>query len=426
MVYVISKEGKQLMPTRKHGMVKHFLKNGLATVERRTPFTIRLVYESKEYTQPVTLGIDAGSKTVGMSATTEKKELFAAELKPRNDVTGLLTDRRSLRRNRRSRKMRYRPPRFLNRKKSKPKGWLAPSVLVKINNHMQGIKLAMKILPITKIVVETAEFDMQVLKAIIEGKPAPKGAEYRFGEQYGFYNVRQYIFWRDGYKCSSCKGKSGDKKLIVTALDGNGTSNAPNNLVCVCSECAAEINKGKKPMPKKRTAAFRGFKDAAFMGIMRDALLERMKTELVGIRIEKTVGAVTKGVRESIGMKKSHINDAFCIAGDTGAKRTDETWLMKPARSHNRRIHKDTIYKGGYRKLNQAPKYMFGYQLFDKVRIPDGRGGFVFARRSSGSFKVRRLDGEILSAGINYKKLVLLQKRASLLLERRKRTSLAA
>jgi N6-L-threonylcarbamoyladenine synthase len=283
----------------------------------------------------------------------------------------------------------------------------------------------MKILPITKIVVETAEFDTRVLKAVIEGKPLPKGTEYQRGEQYGFHTLRQYIFWRDGYKCTACGGKSKDNKLLVTALDGNGTSNAPNNLVCVCSECAKEINKGQKPMPKKRTAAFRGFKDAAFMGIMRDTLLERMETELIGVEIKKTVGAMTKGVRESIGIKKSHINDAFCIAGDTGAKRTDETWLMRPVRSHNRRIHKDTIYKGGYRKLNQAPKYVFGFGLFDKVRMPDGREGFVFARRSSGSFKVRRLDGEILSEGIGYKKLIRIEKRTSLLTERRKRISSA-
>jgi hypothetical protein len=136
MVYVLNKDGKPLMPTMRHGRVKHLLRRGEAKVVRRCPFTIKLLYETKNAVQPVTLGIDAGSKTVGMSAATEKKELFAAELKPRNDVSDLLTSRHEKRRARRNRKTRYRKPRFLNRVKSKHKDWLAPSVEVKINNHM--------------------------------------------------------------------------------------------------------------------------------------------------------------------------------------------------------------------------------------------------------------------------------------------------
>jgi N6-L-threonylcarbamoyladenine synthase len=176
-------------------------------------------------------------------------------------------------------------------------------------------------------------------------------------------------------------------------------------------------------MPKKREKAYRGLKDATFMGIMRDTLLDRMKTELPGAPIEKTVGAATKGVRESIGMRKSHINDAFCIAGNLKAERINETWFMRPVRSHNRRIHKDTICKGGYRKLNQAPKYVFGFQLFDKARMPDGKEGFVFGRRSSGSFKVQTLSDEVLSAGISHKKLKPLEKRQNILVERRSGSS---
>jgi N6-L-threonylcarbamoyladenine synthase len=421
MVYVLNKEGQPLMPTEKHGKVRHLLKSGRAKVARRTPFTIMLLYDTPGKTQPVTLGIDAGSKTVGLSATAEKKELFAAELKPRNDVVKLLADRRALRQNRRSRKTRYRPPRFLNRKKSKPEGWRAPSILVKVNNHMQGIKLAMKILPITKIIVETAEFDTQVLKALIERKPLPVGTEYRFGEQYGFYNVRQYILWRDGYTCASCGGKSKDNKLLVTALDGNGASNAPNNLVCVCSECAAEINKGKKPMPKKREKAYRGLKDAAFMGIMRDTLFKQLETGFPDTPIKKTVGAVTKGVRESLGMRKSHINDAFCIAGNLKAERSDETWLIVPKRTHNRRLHEANIRKGQTeRRRTQADKYVKGFQIFDRAKTPDGKEGFIFGRRKEGHFELKTADGTAFPKTANPNTLVLAEKRKPLLLERRK------
>jgi N6-L-threonylcarbamoyladenine synthase len=203
------------------------------------------------------------------------------------------------------------------------------------------------------------------------------------------------------------------------ALDGNGTSNAPNNLVCVCSECAAEINKRKKPMPKKREKAYRGLKDATFMGIMRDALLERMETELPSVPIKKTVGAATKGVRETIGMKKSHMNDAFCVAGNLEAKRADETWFMRPVRSHNRRLHEANIRKGQTeRRRTQADKYVKGFQIFDRVKTPDGKEGFIFGRRKEGHFELATADGTAFPKTANPKTLVLARKRKSLLIER--------
>lgn len=82
--------------------------------------------------------------------------------------------------------------------------------------------------------------------------------------------------------------------------------------------------------------------------------------------------------------------------------------LIMPKRQHNRQIHKCTINKGGKRKLNQAPKYVFGYKLFDKV-LCLGQEGFIFGRRSSGYFDIRKLNGEKIRAGISYKKIKLLE-----------------
>ena len=144
------------MPTTNYRKVRLLLKSQKAKVVRRTPFTIQLLETNKTYVQPITLGVDAGSKHVGLSATTEKQELFSAELRPRNDVTNLMSNRSAMRRSRRNRTTRYRKPRFLNRVKSKHKGWLAPSVEVKIWNHIQGIKYITKLLPISTIRIETA------------------------------------------------------------------------------------------------------------------------------------------------------------------------------------------------------------------------------------------------------------------------------
>ena len=117
MVYVLSITGKLLMPC-KEAKAKHLLKANKAAVVRREPFTIQLKFECENQTQPITLGVDAGSKHIGLSASTEKKELYSAEVVLRTDITDLLSTRRELRTSRRNRKTRYRQPRFLNRVKS--------------------------------------------------------------------------------------------------------------------------------------------------------------------------------------------------------------------------------------------------------------------------------------------------------------------
>ena len=188
-VYVINKHGRPLMPCSP-AKARHLLDAGKAKVKKRTPFTIQLLFGSTGYTQEVILGVDAGSKTIGLSASAETEELLSAEVKPRNDVVDLLSTHREFRRARRNRKTRYRKPRFDNRVRSKHKGWLAPSVEVKIQEHITSIKRVCRILPVSKVVIETAEFDLQLLKAIEEGKPVPQGEDYQQGEMYGHYNVR--------------------------------------------------------------------------------------------------------------------------------------------------------------------------------------------------------------------------------------------
>ena len=190
MVYILNIDGQPLMPTNRHGKVRRLLKNGQAKVISRCPFTIQLLYETTNHTQPISLGIDAGSKTIGLSATTETKVLFEAKVTLRNDIVDLLSTRREQRRTRRNRKTRYRKCRFQNRVHSKQKGWLAPSIENKISTHLTMVNKVHKILPITRIVVETAAFDTQLLKAREEGNPLPQGTDYQQGEQLGFWNVR--------------------------------------------------------------------------------------------------------------------------------------------------------------------------------------------------------------------------------------------
>lgn len=76
MVYVLDINGQPLMPTTRHGKVRRLLNSHLAKVVKRCPFTIQLLYQSTKEIQPVSLGVDAGSKHIGMAATTEKKVVF--------------------------------------------------------------------------------------------------------------------------------------------------------------------------------------------------------------------------------------------------------------------------------------------------------------------------------------------------------------
>lgn len=159
-VYVQNMRGEPLMPCSPR-KARVLLKEKKAIVVMRTPFTIRLTIATGETKQEITLGVDAGSKTIGLSACTEEEELYAAEVQLRNDISKLLAARRECRSFRRSRKTRYRKARFDNRTGSKKPGWLAPSVQQKVETHLRAVEKVHQILPVTKIIVETASFDIK-------------------------------------------------------------------------------------------------------------------------------------------------------------------------------------------------------------------------------------------------------------------------
>ena len=426
-VYVLNRHGRPLMPCTP-AKARHLLDAGKAKVRHRTPFTIQLLYGSTGYAQEVILGVDAGSKTIGLSASTETEELFSAEVKPRNDVVELMSVRRQFRRARRNRTTRYRKPRFDNRVRSKHKGWLAPSVEVKIQEHITAIKTVCRILPVSKVVVETAEFDLQLLKAIADGKPVPQGEDYQHGEMYGHYNVRQYVLWRDGYTCQCCGAHATQKKevrLHVHHLESRKVGgDAPDNQVTLCESCHEKLHKGliaEKDFKKRKR---RSTRDATFMGIMRATLLQRLRSGLP-IPVVETRGYITKATREKLlVLPKSHTNDALAVAhGPQGfragylpnIRQADRLYTIRPVRHHNRQLHKATILKGGVRKANQAEKYICGFRLYDKV-LYNGIECFVWGRRTTGIFTIKTINGKMIKDGISFKKLKLVEKSTSYLI----------
>ena len=386
MVYVLNKDGHPLMPTERHGKVRRMLRNGEAKVVRRCPFTIQLLYESEDKVQEITLGVDSGSRKIGLSATTDAKVLYEAEVELRNDIVELLATRRELRRSRRNRKTRYRKPRFNNR--TRPEKWLAPSVSQKVQTHLTVVDKICRILPISKIVIETASFDIQKIK-----NPQISGTEYQQGEQLDFWNVREYVLFRDGHICQCCKGKSKDVILNVHHIESRKTGgDAPNNLITLCETCHKKYHAGEIELPKTIMRGMK-FQDTVFMGIMRWACYNELKTRYPNVSM--TFGYVTKNTRIENGLPKTHYIDARCISKNPTAKPLGYYFCQKKVRCHNRQIHKLTINKGGIRKNNQAAFEVKGFRLNDVV-LSKGKQWIIHGRRSKGAFVLTDLVGNKL------------------------------
>jgi len=404
VVYVLSIDNKPLMPCAK-AKARKLLKGKKAKIVKYEPFTIKLTFKCENKTQDIILGVDAGSKVIGLSATTDKKELISIELELRNDIVDLLSTRRQSRRTRRNR-LRYRKSRFLNR--SKPKGWLAPSIQHKINTHLDIVNNIHQFLPITKIIVETASFDIQKIK-----NPNISGKEYQEGNQLDFWNVREYVLFRDSHKCQGKKGCK-EKILNVHHIESRKIGgDSPSNLITLCESCHSDYHKGKLNKEFKRGKSFRY---SAFMGVMRWAFYNKLK-ELYS-NVNMTFGYITKNTRIINNLSKEHRIDALCITRNI-VERCKEYFYIKKTRCHNRQIHKANILKGGKKKSNQASYLVKGFRLFDKVEYLKEKY-FIFGRRNSGFFDIRKLDGTKVNKGsISYKKLNFIETRRTDLLERR-------
>lgn len=324
MVYVVSMSGKALMPTKNHAKVRILLKEKKAKVVQNKPFTIKLLYKTEEYTQPINLGIDSGYKYIGYSAVTEKEELISGEVELLDGMSERIkakSDQRKLRRQH----LRHRKPRFDNRRIDK--GWLAPSIQHKYDTHIRFIDKLKEILPITNITVEVASFDTQKLK-----NPNVKGKEYQQGEQKDFYNLREYVLYRDNYTCQVCGAKDVPLSVHHIGFWKKDRSNRPANLMSACPKCHSSRNHEKKGKLWGLEPINKGFKAATFMSTIRLKLVKELNCN-------HTYGYITKSNRIKLGLEKSHHNDAFCIAGGTTQKRI-EPFNYKQVRRNNRSLEK--------------------------------------------------------------------------------------
>jgi len=371
-VYVVNKNGNPLMPC-KPAKARHLLKDGKAKVIRRTPFVIQLLWDCEENLRPINLGIDSAYSHIGYSATTtidgdgRKKELISGTVDLRNDIPKKLIQRRNYRRSRRSR-LWHREPRFLNRThggKKKGKGWIPPSLQHKIDSHIRLIGLLRKILPIDieDITIEIASFDTQKMK-----NPEITGIEYQQGELAG-YKVKEYLLEKWGRKCAYCGKTNVQLEVEHIIPKSRGGSDRPQNLTLACHECNQK--KGNKTAEEFgysdiQKEAKESLKAAPFMNLVRQKLVD-----VLGCK--STYGYITKHDRIKAGLEKSHVNDAFVIAG--GGKSESEEDRSIPYTVTQRRRNNRSIQMNRKGHKPSIRRVRYNMQPGDLVRIVEEEKG---------------------------------------------------
>ena len=341
IVFVIAQDGTKLMPTNiKHA--RKLLKRKEAIIFKHKPFTIQLTRPSKKYTQKIEFTEDTGSIHIGVSIKSEKHEFLDAQFDNLLDETRRRKDKANYRRIRRN-KLRYRKARWQNRKVEE--GWTAPSIENKKQNHIRIFEKYYTVCPITNIILEIGNFDIQSLNT---GRKL-QGKEYQKGKRNQISNLREAVFYRDNYTCQCC-GKSIKDGAILRVHHNihkdRGGSNSIDNLVTVCTHChtASNHKKGKK-LESGIFKKIKSFKDASFMNIVKWNLLEEFKNKFSKLKIDYTYGAYTKVNRKEMNLLKSHTNDAYCI-GEFRPKHRTKFQYFKKKRRNNRILEtfKDAKY----------------------------------------------------------------------------------
>ncbi len=405
-VFVLDANRKPLTPC-KPSLARKLLSVGKAKVFRLYPFTIILKKEVVEDPQPVSLKIDPGSKVTGFALLLNSNLIWVAELTHRGQlIKASLDSRRSLRRNRRSRKTRYRQARFLNR--TRPKGWLTPSLQHRVDTTLTWVSKISKVAPVKTIFQELVRFDLRKME-----NPEISGVEYQQGELAG-YECREYLLNKWDRKCAYCSAENIPLQIEHIQPKAKGGTNRISNLCLACEKC--NIKKGtkdikvflaKKPDILKRIVAQakRPLRDAAAVNSTRWALFSRLK--MTGKEIITGSGGLTKFNRIRLKLPKTHFFDAACVGDTPELLVLANQSLNIKATGHGSRQMCRTDKFGFPSRYVPKFKFVNGFQTGDIIKavVTSGKKIGIYkgrvAVRSSGNFNVATVQG--LIQGINYK-----------------------
>ncbi|NEO40709.1 MAG: HNH endonuclease [Moorea sp. SIOASIH] len=406
-VFVLNKNRQPLDPC-KPARARIILSKGKGKVYRRYPFTIILTEEIEE---PITHGsqlkIDPGSKTSGLAIIQNNRVVWGCEITHRGfQIRDALTSRRQLRRARRHRKTRYRQPRFLNR--TRPKGWLAPSLMSRVKNILTWVKKLTRLCPVTGISQELVRFDTQKLQ-----NPEISGIEYQQGTLYG-YELREYLLEKWNGKCAYCGATGTQLEIEHIKPKSKGGSDRVSNLAIACHPCNQaksnqdiELFLSGKPKILKRILgqAKRPLADAASVNTTRWRLYHELKS--IGLPVEVGSGGLTKFNRCRQSLPKTHWLDAANV-GKVETLIVEVTHpLIITAKGHGTRQLCRTNKFGFPVRHCSRTKIHKGFQTGDIVRavVTKGKkiGTYVgrVATRKSGSFNILTKSG--LVQGISHK-----------------------
>jgi 5-methylcytosine-specific restriction endonuclease McrA len=423
-VFVLDKKKQPLMPCSEK-RARLLLDRGSAVVVKMYPFTIRLKDRVGGEVQPLRVKLDPGSRYTGIAIVRESETidtdtgeiivnltvLNLFQLNHRGPaISDSLTSRSAMRRRRRS-NLRYRQPRFDNR--TKPKGWLAPSLQHRVDTTISWVAKLQKAAPVTDISQELVKFDMQLMR-----NPEISGVEYQQGTLMGF-SVREYLLEKWGRKCAYCGAENTPLQIEHIHPKANGGSNAVSNLALACEPCNKKKGtldikvflKNKPEQLKKIEAqAKRPLKDAAAVNATRWALANQL--EASGLPVELSNGARTKFNRSQHGIPKAHTLDAVCVGEFSSVK----NWAIPTLeiKCNGRGQYKRTLLtKFGFpRAYLMRKKAVKGFQTGDMVKaiVTKGKkiGEYIgrVAVRASGSFNITHSAGTI--QGISHKNCKLI------------------
>ncbi|MET8053871.1 RNA-guided endonuclease IscB [Streptosporangium sp. NPDC005286] len=419
-VFVLDRHGHPLDPCHP-ARARRLLAAGRAVVARRTPFVIRLKDRSvaDSTVAGVQVGIDPGSKHTGLAVFTghegSRTGRYAIQLDHRGAlIRDRLASRAALRRGRRGRNLRYRAPRFLNR--TKPQGWLAPSLRHRVDTTMSWMVRLARWAPVVAVHVEKVSFDTHVLSA---GKPL-EGVEYQQGTLAG-YEVREYLLAKWGRTCAYCGASGVPLNLDHIHPRSRGGSDRISNLALACVRCnqaknATPVEEFLKDKPALLARILRQAKaplrDAAAVNATRWALWRAL--ESTGLPIRVASGGRTKWNRSRTGAPKSHTLDAVHVGELESVTAWPSTVLVVAATGRGTYARTTPDRYGFPRLVRPRSKLRHGFQTGDLVRanVPAGKKAGVHVGRvlvrSSGSFDITTRHGRI--TGINHRHVRHLQR----------------
>ena len=385
LVYVLDMNGQPLMPTHNGAKVRVLLKQKRAKVVSKCPFTIKLLYESTSFTQPLTLGVDTGSKYVGSAVINDatSEVLYESQTELRDDIKTKMERRRQFRRTRRD-KLRYRPARFNNRKASKRKDRYSPTLISKFQGHVREIKFINSILPISSTILEIGEFDPHLLQ---DPSLAYRKWDYAKGELYQQENFKQVAKARDGYKCQCC-GKRGCRLEVHHLIPrSRGGSDKLANLITLCADCHHLAHSSEEQLIVFQKKFGKKTKGTLKYATQMNVLIHMLQREYPDA--ELTYGFITKEMCRVFGLEKSHMIDACCIAS--------RGVLFKNKNAN--KYKKKCVPKGYYartdicgRKFTILPKgKIVGFRRYDKV-LYNNKEYFVVGRMSRGHVYLIDID----------------------------------